>query len=100
MGQLLGNVFLHHASLCATRHVFCHCYGINWYLSALRPVLHFSAGSGGPNDATLTIVLLIYQYAFKNLDMGYALALTLMLAIVLMTATIIQRKLFKEERLD
>jgi multiple sugar transport system permease protein len=60
----------------------------------------FSAGSGGPNDSTLTIVLLIYQYAFKNLDMGYALALTLMLAIVLMTATLIQRTLFKEERLD
>jgi multiple sugar transport system permease protein len=60
----------------------------------------FSAGSGGPNDSTLTIVLLIYQYAFKNLDMGYALALTLMLAIVLMTTTLIQRTLFKEERLD
>lgn len=60
----------------------------------------FSAGSGGPNNSTLTIVLLIYQYAFKNLDMGYALALTLMLAAVLMTSTIIQRALFKEERLD
>lgn len=60
----------------------------------------FSAGSGGPNNSTLTIVLLIYQYAFKNLDMGYALALTLMLAVVLMTATVIQRVLFKEERLD
>ncbi|MBW4474197.1 MAG: sugar ABC transporter permease [Stenomitos rutilans HA7619-LM2] len=60
----------------------------------------FSAGSGGPNDSTLTIVLLIYQYAFKNLDMGYALALTLILAAILMTSTIIQRTLFKEERLD
>lgn len=60
----------------------------------------FSAGSGGPNDSTLTIVLLIYQYAFKNLDMGYALALTLILAFILMTSTIIQRTLFKEERLD
>jgi multiple sugar transport system permease protein len=30
----------------------------------------FSAGSGGPNNSTLTIVLLIYQYAFKSLDMG------------------------------
>lgn len=60
----------------------------------------FSAGSGGPNDSTLTIVLLIYQYAFKNLDMGYALALTLMLAAVLMISTTIQRTLFKEERLD
>jgi multiple sugar transport system permease protein len=60
----------------------------------------FSAGSGGPNDSTLTIVLLIYQYAFKNLDMGYALALTLILAVILMISTIIQRILFKEERLD
>ncbi len=60
----------------------------------------FSAGSGGPNNSTLTIVLLIYQYAFKNLDMGYALALTLMLAAVLMISTAIQRTLFKEERLD
>jgi multiple sugar transport system permease protein len=34
----------------------------------------FSAGSGGPNNSTLTIVLLIYQYAFKSLDMGYAAA--------------------------
>lgn len=60
----------------------------------------FSNGSGGPNNATLTIVLLIYQYAFKNLDMGYALALTLVLALVIMTVTIIQRQFFGEERLD
>jgi len=60
----------------------------------------FSAGTGGPNDSTLTIVLLIYQYAFKSLDMGYALALTLMLAIVLITATLLQRTLFKEQSLD
>lgn len=60
----------------------------------------FSNGSGGPNNATLTIVLLIYQYAFKNLDMGYALALTLMLALVIMTATLVQRQFFGEESLD
>jgi multiple sugar transport system permease protein len=60
----------------------------------------FSAGSGGPNNSTLTLVLLIYEYAFSNLDMGYALALTLMLAAVIMTATLIQRTLFQEEKLD
>jgi multiple sugar transport system permease protein len=60
----------------------------------------FSNGSGGPDNATLTIVLLIYQYAFKSLDMGYALALTLVLAAVIMTATLIQRIFFKEESLD
>lgn len=60
----------------------------------------FSNGSGGPDNATLTIVLLIYQYAFKSLDMGYALALTLVLAFVIMTVTLIQRTFFKEESLD
>lgn len=60
----------------------------------------FSNGSGGPDNATLTSVLLIYQYAFKSLDMGYALALTLVLAAVIMTVTLIQRLFFKEESLD
>ncbi|MBD1807227.1 sugar ABC transporter permease [Microcoleus sp. FACHB-SPT15] len=57
----------------------------------------FSAGSGGPNNSTLTVVLLIYQYAFKNLDMGYAAALALMLASIIMVVTLIQRYLFKED---
>jgi multiple sugar transport system permease protein len=57
----------------------------------------FSGGSGGPNNSTLTVVLLIYQYAFKSLDMGYAAALALMLAAVIMIATFIQRRFFKDE---
>jgi multiple sugar transport system permease protein len=57
----------------------------------------FSGGSGGPNNSTLTVVLLIYQYAFKSLDMGYAAALALMLAAVIMVVTFIQRHFFREE---
>ncbi|REK64331.1 MAG: sugar ABC transporter permease [Cohnella sp.] len=60
----------------------------------------FSAGSGGPNNATLTMVLLIYQYAFKNLDMGYASALAFVLAVVIMLITVVQRLIFKEEKLN
>lgn len=60
----------------------------------------FSNGTGGPDNSTLTIVLLIYQYAFNRLDMGYALALTLILALTIMIATLIQRYFFKEESLD
>ncbi|ARP41933.1 MULTISPECIES: carbohydrate ABC transporter permease [Geobacillus] len=60
----------------------------------------FSAGSGGPNNSTLTVVLLIYQYAFKTLGtMGYAAALAFALAIIILIATLIQRKLSKEESL-
>ncbi|MEO1560552.1 MAG: sugar ABC transporter permease, partial [Cyanobacteria bacterium J06632_19] len=35
----------------------------------------FSKGTGGPNNATLTLVLLIYQAVFRNLQMGYAAAI-------------------------
>ena len=60
----------------------------------------FSRGSGGPNNSTLTVVLLIYQYAFKSLDIGYAAALALILALIIMIVTIIQRFWFKEEKLN
>ncbi|MDQ1701368.1 MAG: multiple sugar transport system permease protein [Frankiaceae bacterium] len=42
--------------------------------------------SGGPNNATLTVLLLIYRYAFENSaggDYGAATALSVMLAIAL-----------------
>jgi multiple sugar transport system permease protein len=60
----------------------------------------FSAGSGGPNNSTLTIVLLIYQYVFESLDLGYAAALAMMLAIVIMLFTFIQRQFFQDESID
>ena len=42
--------------------------------------------SGGPNNATVTVLLLIYRYAFQNSlggDYGEATALSLLLAIAL-----------------
>lgn len=59
----------------------------------------FSGGSGGPNNSTLTLVLLIYQYAFKNLEMGYASALALVLALVILISTLIQRRFFQPDKL-
>ncbi|WAL60748.1 carbohydrate ABC transporter permease [Thermocoleostomius sinensis] len=59
----------------------------------------FSNGSGGPNNATLTVVLLIYQYVFRDLQMGYAAAIAFLLAMVIIVLTLIQRQMFgKEER--
>ncbi|WP_289500742.1 sugar ABC transporter permease [Gloeocapsopsis sp. IPPAS B-1203] len=60
----------------------------------------FSRGSGGPNNSTLTVVLLIYQYAFRILDMGYAAALALLLALIIMTVTLVQRLWIKEEKFN
>lgn len=56
----------------------------------------FSGGSGGPNNATLTMVLLIYQYVFRDLQMGYAAALAFLLATVIILTTAIQRRFFGE----
>ncbi|AOM84364.1 carbohydrate ABC transporter permease [Salisediminibacterium beveridgei] len=59
----------------------------------------FSGGSGGPNNSTLTVVLLIYQYAFSNNQMGYAAALAVSLALIILVATLIQRKMQKNEEI-
>ncbi|RCJ35431.1 sugar ABC transporter permease [Nostoc minutum NIES-26] len=58
----------------------------------------FSGGTGGPNNATLTVVLLIYQAVFRNLQMGYAAAIAFLLAAVIITITLIQQRFFGGER--
>jgi len=60
----------------------------------------FSNGSGGPNNATLTIVLLIYQYVFRDLQMGYAAAIAFLLAAVIITITVLQKQLFSSRNSD
>lgn len=57
----------------------------------------FSNGSGGPNNATLTIVLLIYQYVFRDMQLGYAAVIAAALAAVIITVTLLQRQLFKSK---
>jgi multiple sugar transport system permease protein len=59
----------------------------------------FSGGTGGPNNATLTVVLLIYQAVFRNLQMGYAAAVAFLLAAVIIAITLIQRRLFGGEKI-
>jgi multiple sugar transport system permease protein len=60
----------------------------------------FSNGTGGPNNSTLTVVLLIYQSVFRNLQLGYGAAIAFLLAGVIITATVLQRLLFQEESRD
>jgi multiple sugar transport system permease protein len=44
---------------------------------------------GGPNNATMTVLLLIYRYAFVNGDFGAATALSVLLAIVLCALSVV-----------
>jgi multiple sugar transport system permease protein len=45
----------------------------------------FTLTNGGPVNATTTIMLLIYNYAFQNADLGTASALSVILFLVLVT---------------
>lgn len=50
-------------------------------------------GSGGPLNATVSMVLYIYQKAFKSFDMGYASAMTVLLFVIILVISLIQMKL-------
>ena len=50
---------------------------------------------GGPGDATRTVVMLIYESAFKNIELGYAAAIAAMLFLVIMLVTAIQFRISK-----
>lgn len=57
-----------------------------------------SGGSGGPNNATLTLSLIIYQYAFKQFGtMGYASAIAVVLTLLIFVITMILRKFSNED---
>jgi multiple sugar transport system permease protein len=48
---------------------------------------------GGPNNATLFIVLYLYKKAFQEFRMGYAAALAWLLFFIILVFTILQTRL-------
>lgn len=56
-----------------------------------------SQGTGGPLDATMTVVLDIYRTGFRDFNMGYASAMAFVLFVIILILTLIQRMFFKEE---
>jgi multiple sugar transport system permease protein len=58
----------------------------------------FSNGSGGPENSTLTVALLIYRNAFgQNNTMGYAAAMSITLATLIFVISYIAQKINKSE---
>lgn len=45
---------------------------------------------GGPNGATRTIVMYLYEKGFRSFDMGYAAAVALLVFVIIMSVTILQ----------
>ena len=59
-----------------------------------------SGGDGGPANATLTITLLIYRYAFGPANaMGYASMIAIGLMLLIFAITLITNRINKEERI-
>ncbi|MFU2182117.1 carbohydrate ABC transporter permease [Streptococcus pluranimalium] len=56
----------------------------------------FALTGGGPNDATTSLGLLVYNYAFKSNQYGYANAIALVLFVIIGIISILQIKLSKK----
>lgn len=59
--------------------------------------LVYAMTGGGPGTATTTMVLSIYQTAFKQYNMGYASAVSTLLFAIIILVSFVQKKFFKEE---
>lgn len=57
----------------------------------------FVLTKGGPGNATITIVYYIYNNGFKNLDMGYASSISLILFVIILAMTVINSKINKAD---
>ena len=57
----------------------------------------FVMTGGGPLDATLSLVLYLYQQAFQFLRMGYAATIGVVLALLIFVVTLIQRRFLERE---
>ena len=57
----------------------------------------FVMTAGGPLDATLSLVLYLYQQAFQFLRMGYAATIGVVLALLIFVVTLIQRRFLERE---
>lgn len=55
-----------------------------------EPLLLFAGNPGGPDNAATTPVLEIYKAAFTDFDMGYAAAISWVLALMIMTIVLLQ----------
>ncbi len=80
--------------------VFLLVTGVIDYLQVFTQIRTMSnAGTGGPLNSTISIVLYVYQQAFQQLPskMGYASAITFVLFAIILLITLAQLKLFTRE---
>jgi multiple sugar transport system permease protein len=59
--------------------------------------LQFVMTTGGPNDATSTIALLVYNYGFRYFKMGQAAAMSVLMFAVIIGFTLLQMRIMRAE---
>lgn len=73
--------------------VFSALTGTIRYLQVFTEVLNMSSqGAGGPLNSTKSLVLFIYEEAFKSFNLSYASATTVVLFVIILVLTIVQSK--------
>jgi ABC-type sugar transport system permease subunit len=75
-------------------HFFVAVVSITGALKMFDQSFIVGGAEGGPNYATLTAVLYLYDKAIKNVEFGYAAAVGVVLFVFIFTVTLIQRLLF------
>jgi multiple sugar transport system permease protein len=83
--------------------VFLIVTGVINYLQVFTQIRAMSsAGTGGPLNSTISLVLYVYQQAFQSLPskMGYAAAMTVVLFLMILVITIFQLKVLQRDNND
>jgi len=57
----------------------------------------YTMTNGGPGRSTVTLVLVIYTSAFKEFNMGYASAVSLLLLVIILAISGAQRLIFRDQ---
>ena len=70
--------------------------GIIWSFQVFD--LAYLMTGGGPGRATVTLVMGIYNAAFKQYKMGYACAMAMLLLLIVMIINVIENLFFKERK--
>jgi multiple sugar transport system permease protein len=55
-------------------------------------------GQGGPQDSTVTMVLYLVRRGFREQSVGYAAAIAVIFVLLVLTISLVQRAVFREER--
>lgn len=68
--------------------------GIIWSFQVFD--LSYQMTGGGPGYSSVTIVMAIYNAAFKNYKMGYACALAMLLLVIVLVINAVKQRIFAE----